>query len=134
MESASQPRPFGMVVEHPSDTAFLSEDPRKILEKGEYNKVPIIFGYNSMEGFLSYYIDVLQGKTERSFSMETSIPYDFGFLPGSPEIGEAVSQLKLAYKNNHPYEVSFYFRVYHKLTNFHRNSLTHGFWLEYPKL
>lgn len=79
------------------------------MEKGEYN---------SMEGFLSYYIDVLQGKTARSFSMETSIPYDFGFLPVSPEI--------------HPYEVSFY--LFHKLTNFYRNLLTHGVWLEYPKL
>lgn len=77
MESASQSRPFGVVVERPSDTAFLCEDPRKILEKVDYNKVPMIFGYNSMEGFLSYYIDILQGKTERNFSLETSIPLGF---------------------------------------------------------
>lgn len=70
----------------------------------------MIFGYTSMEGFLSYYIDVLQGKTEQSFSMETSIPYDFGFSLGTPEIDEAVSKLKLAYNDsNHPYEVNFYF-------------------------
>lgn len=42
----------------------LSKDLRKILEKGEYN---------SMEGILSYYIDVLQGKTARKLQFLTTL-------------------------------------------------------------
>lgn len=46
-------RPFGLVIEPVSKkTAFLTKKPIDIISSGGYNKVPMIFGYNSMEGNL----------------------------------------------------------------------------------
>nr|AIY68377.1 putative alpha-esterase [Leptinotarsa decemlineata] len=43
---------IGLVIEEPNPTAFLTKDPMEVIISGEYNKVPMIWGYTSNEGML----------------------------------------------------------------------------------
>ncbi|CAH1162921.1 unnamed protein product [Phaedon cochleariae] len=53
--SANLLRPFGPVIEYPNDTAFMTRHPIDTLASGEYNKVPMLFGYNLTEGMFTEY-------------------------------------------------------------------------------
>ncbi|VEN56833.1 unnamed protein product [Callosobruchus maculatus] len=43
-------RPTSIVVEYPNEGAFLTQHPLDILKAGAQNQVPMIMGYNSLEG------------------------------------------------------------------------------------
>lgn len=57
-----------------SDGAFLTESPLSILKKGKYEKLPILYGFTSLEGLMRIdYFDIWKHKINSSFS---------DFLPG----------------------------------------------------
>ncbi|KAJ8963469.1 hypothetical protein NQ318_018952 [Aromia moschata] len=45
-------RPFSPVVEYPNDTAFITKNAIDLIKAGQYNKVPMIIGFNTREGML----------------------------------------------------------------------------------
>ncbi|XP_044745324.1 uncharacterized protein LOC123307172 [Coccinella septempunctata] len=78
-------RLVGFVVEDPDqqEEAFLTQHPNQILEKGEYNPVPIMMGFTSREGML------VHAKEKKSFkeltpNIETIVPTYFDLQIGSP--------------------------------------------------
>ncbi|KAK9875472.1 hypothetical protein WA026_007864 [Henosepilachna vigintioctopunctata] len=73
-------RPYGPVIEHPSDEAFLVESPLKILKDGTYNQVPVIVGLNSNEGMLFEFVRVLH-KIKGPIDCEMEVPFDMGLAP-----------------------------------------------------
>ncbi|XP_066249151.1 juvenile hormone esterase-like [Euwallacea similis] len=48
--TVSKRRPFGPIIEKPNPTAFLTEDPKVLIDSGRYNQVPLIQGLCSNEG------------------------------------------------------------------------------------
>jgi len=50
--------PFSPIVENPGTGAFLTEDPKKIIQEGRFTKMPIIIGATDLEGG-GKYSDVL---------------------------------------------------------------------------
>ncbi|XP_030753701.1 esterase B1-like [Sitophilus oryzae] len=71
--------PFGLAIEDSSNRgAFMSRRPIDIITSGDYNKVPIIFGYNSREGLVSQFNKVAKGsfKAEKP---EHFIPHNVNF-------------------------------------------------------
>lgn len=84
-------------MEQPSDEpAFLDEDPLDIMSAGKFNKVPVIFGYNTQEGLLFE----LVRKTRNAqilTNMESEIPYNVNLEPGSHESKEVAEKIKKYY-------------------------------------
>ncbi|XP_044745323.1 uncharacterized protein LOC123307171 [Coccinella septempunctata] len=75
---------IGYVVEDPNqeEEPFLSEHPMKILERGVYNHVPLMMGYNSREGML------VHGSGKKPFKqiipdIEKTVPNYLGIPKGS---------------------------------------------------
>nr|XP_023018920.1 juvenile hormone esterase-like [Leptinotarsa decemlineata] len=60
-------RVVGPVIEKPNPTAFLTKDPMEVMISGEYNKVPMIWGYTSNEGMLFVLLQKLakEGKAKK---------------------------------------------------------------------
>ncbi|XP_045460272.1 juvenile hormone esterase-like isoform X2 [Harmonia axyridis] len=75
---------IGFIIEDPNqeEEAFLSEHPMDILEKGEYNHVPIMMGYNSREGML---VHVNHKKLFKQLipQLENSVPVNLGIKKGT---------------------------------------------------
>ncbi|KAJ8963467.1 hypothetical protein NQ318_018950 [Aromia moschata] len=67
-------RPFGAVIEKPNETAFITRPVADIILSGDYNRVPIIFGYNTTEGILSELMYPMKSEKER-LEVKTDIPF-----------------------------------------------------------
>ncbi|KAJ8963468.1 hypothetical protein NQ318_018951 [Aromia moschata] len=74
-------RPFTPVIEKPNGAAFLTRSAIDILTSGEYNKVPMIMGYNKREGIFLF---LLHGIRE-SLNVEENIPWQVKLAKGSEE-------------------------------------------------
>ncbi|XP_063921165.1 juvenile hormone esterase-like [Zophobas morio] len=87
---------FAPVVERPSAEAFLSEQPIKILKSGNYNQVPIIFGYTTTEGMLiELKIRPRQPSAPKDF--ETIIPHALQVVRGSENSKNIAKKIKEFY-------------------------------------
>ncbi|XP_074042064.1 juvenile hormone esterase isoform X2 [Leptinotarsa decemlineata] len=90
-------RPFGPVVEEPSDEeAFLSEDPSTIMKSGNYTKVPLITGCCNREGMFVYSL-CITGKTNKLLLDETVVPRSMNLRVGSDIYKRAVEEIKRFY-------------------------------------
>ncbi|XP_034235877.1 cholinesterase 1-like isoform X2 [Thrips palmi] len=73
------------VVEPPSPDAFLSEDPREILKRGDQASVPIMFSVNNREGLLWLVANPTAGRfapeTEREMALLERRRANLCFLP-----------------------------------------------------
>ncbi|KAG5899146.1 hypothetical protein JTB14_027339 [Gonioctena quinquepunctata] len=77
--SARTHRPLGPVIEVPNETAFITKHPIEIILSGEYNKVPMIFGYNLTEGmFMEYNPKIFSQHPEVPLSAENVIDWQLG--------------------------------------------------------
>lgn len=94
----SQVRPFGPVVEsESSESPFLTEDPKEILRKGNYNKVPIIMGFTTREGMLFEIVRKTRPNVYLPHDLETEIPYDLNLAKGSEESKQVAAKMKQFY-------------------------------------
>lgn len=93
-------RAVGPVVEKPSNEAtFLSREPLDILVSGDYNKVPLVFGYNDREGMLIDIVNKRLGK-QTVANIDTAVPYALGLERDSPEWQDLVQRIKEFYYGN----------------------------------
>ncbi|CAH1126253.1 unnamed protein product [Ceutorhynchus assimilis] len=99
--SAGSVRPFGPVVEPPSEDAFLTEHPLKILQSQSWNKVPIIMGYNSGEGIFFELVRKTVPGIKLPLNLEQEIPYELGLAntDKGKEIAERLKELYFADSN-----------------------------------
>ncbi|KAJ8944695.1 hypothetical protein NQ314_009402 [Rhamnusium bicolor] len=83
----------GLIIEKPSDSAFLTISPLEIIKSGKYNNIPMIMGYNSMEGlvpqifsakwktkgeFVPHFLNLTKGSTAFSLLAEKVVTHYFG--------------------------------------------------------
>ncbi|KAG5899145.1 hypothetical protein JTB14_027338 [Gonioctena quinquepunctata] len=80
---------FGVVVEYPNPTAFLTKPPMEIISSGEYNKVPMMAGFNSREGIL-----LLGAGPLSEINPEDHIPWQMEIKKGSKTSEEICKKMK----------------------------------------
>lgn len=92
---------FAPCVEEPNETAFLTRSPIDIITSGDFNKVPMIIGYNSNEGLI-----ILLEKLNPAAPKDPKIPYEHFVplqmnLPADCEERQKICEkLKAAYSND----------------------------------
>nr|UUB32810.1 carboxylesterase COEC1 [Dendroctonus valens] len=92
-------RPIGLVIEpQTKKTAFLNKRPIDIITSGEYNKVPMIFGYNNREGILFNYQRQLTGGAEKVLP-EYFIPHNVNLKSNSTLRWTYIEKLRNLYLN-----------------------------------
>ncbi|KAK9875461.1 hypothetical protein WA026_007855 [Henosepilachna vigintioctopunctata] len=85
-------RPFGAVIEKPSDQAFLSDDPLQLLKSGKYKKIPIIIGATSNEA--AFYSLFKQFDTSNwKFDSTMEIPWDLKISLNDAEVAEIITKI-----------------------------------------
>ncbi|CAG9764476.1 unnamed protein product [Ceutorhynchus assimilis] len=110
--SAGSVRPFGPVVEPPSEDAFLTEHPLKILQSQSWNKVPIIMGYNSGEGIFFELVRKTVPGIKLPLNLEQEIPYELGLAntDKGKEIAERLKELYFADSNEEDIDQVYKFK------------------------
>ncbi|KAH1004301.1 hypothetical protein HUJ04_004079 [Dendroctonus ponderosae] len=92
-------RPIGLVIEpQAKKNAFLNKRPIDIITTGEYNKVPMIFGYNNKEGILFNYRRHLTGGVEKVLP-EYFIPHNVNLRSNSTLRWTYIEKLQNLYLN-----------------------------------
>nr|XP_023028102.1 esterase E4-like [Leptinotarsa decemlineata] len=94
---AAQVRPFGPVIEYSHPGALLSEDPEEIMKSGRCHQIPIIMGFNSLEGLFYGFTRSLTSVPPLSQSLERDIPYDWNISQKPGLIQDAVKKIKEFY-------------------------------------
>nr|XP_022909142.1 juvenile hormone esterase-like [Onthophagus taurus] len=98
---------FYPIIENQLINSVLTEDPRLIISKGKYTKMPLLIGYTTHEGFL------FEKETEKRFkensgvinNLDDLIPYNLNLKPESLESKEVLEKIKKFYFNgNYPKE------------------------------
>lgn len=91
----SGPSLTGIVIENPSsdEPNVLIEEPIDIIRSGNYNKVPILMGYNSLEGILA---EISLGDALEA-NFESQVPQELGLEEGSDEFKEVAQRIKEFY-------------------------------------
>ncbi|KAJ8734934.1 hypothetical protein PYW08_014184 [Mythimna loreyi] len=88
------------VERNTGDGAFLTESPLTILKKGSYQKLPMLYGFTSMEGLLRIdYFDIWKHKMNDKFS--DFLPADLK-IPSVEEREEVAKTIKSFYFDNKP--------------------------------
>ncbi|KAK9875474.1 hypothetical protein WA026_007866 [Henosepilachna vigintioctopunctata] len=82
--NASKIRLFGYTIENPvgNDQPFLTRDPIELIEKGDYNHVPFMLGFNSGEGMIIR-IPTESSIPENCAHIDKYIPHDLNITKGS---------------------------------------------------
>ncbi|XP_071053943.1 esterase FE4-like [Onthophagus taurus] len=89
------------IVEKHKETAFLPDDPMKILREGNYNKVPMMIGYTDAEGiFYEQSIRNLTGEPQPVTDFFAFVPDELGVLPGTPEALKLADEIKEFYQGD----------------------------------
>lgn len=82
------------MVEPNDPEAFLTKEPLGLIQKGDYHQIPIIFGYNDIEGFsFKLFNNGLFGDN----IFETHLPSLLGYDLNSPERKKIGERLKKFY-------------------------------------
>lgn len=97
--NASTRRLHGPVIERSdsNEETFISDEPINIIRSGNYNKVPLIVGYTSMEGLL---FAVLADKNNPNYykvDFERMVPHDLKLVHGSDEFVRTARKIKKFY-------------------------------------
>lgn len=72
-----------------------------IIASGNYNKVPLMLGYNSREGMLFDFVEKVYPKLERfPKDLEVFVPYSLGAPKGSNLSTRIAAEIKKYYFNN----------------------------------
>ncbi|KAJ8733879.1 hypothetical protein PYW07_014430 [Mythimna separata] len=79
---------FSPCVERNTSGAFLTESPLNILKKGDYKKLPMLYGFANMEGLLRInFFETWKNKMNEKFS---------DFLPADLQFGSDAERLQVA--------------------------------------
>lgn len=93
-------RPFGPVVENPSDKPrFLYDKPINIIRSGNYNHVPLMIGYSRKES-MAEVLHKHRNDAEIVPNFDFIIPCDLDIEKGSEEWDALVKRLKEFYFGN----------------------------------
>ncbi|XP_017784079.1 PREDICTED: esterase B1-like [Nicrophorus vespilloides] len=99
--TASYVRPYGPVVEaFKGENTFLPDHPINLMISGNYNKVPMMMGYNTREGMLSEIIEKRSRPNKpmlRIQNFETAIPYSMNIEANTPKSQEIANKIKEFY-------------------------------------
>uniref|UniRef100_A0A2A4J4U9 Carboxylic ester hydrolase n=2 Tax=Heliothis virescens TaxID=7102 RepID=A0A2A4J4U9_HELVI len=91
---------FGPCVERDTEGAFLTESPLTILKKGDYDKLPLLYGFANMEGlFRIELFDEWKDKMNNNFS--EFLPADLKFETDKAR-EEVIKAIKDFYFNGQP--------------------------------
>lgn len=91
---------FGPCVERDTKDAFLTESPLSILKKGNYKKVPLLYGFANMEGLMRIdFFDYWKNKMNENFA--DFLPADLQF-DSDEERDEVISKIKKFYFDDKP--------------------------------
>lgn len=90
-------RPLTPVVEYPSEDAFLTEDPVDIMKAGKQHQIPIIMGYNSLEGLFYEIIRKTRSGADLPQNLECEIPYDLKLPKDNAKSTELAERIKTFY-------------------------------------
>lgn len=93
-------RPLCPVVEYPSKDAFLTEEPVDIIKSGKQHQIPIIMGYNSLEGLFYEVIRKTRSEAGLPKNLECEIPYELKLPKGSQKSRELADKIKKFYYGN----------------------------------
>lgn len=93
-------RPFGPGPEKPSQSAFLPDEPIKIIRSGTYKKVPLMIGYCDAEGITSVFWEPLHGRETVHKDFENFVPFTFDLEKGSKESLQIAQRVKSFYYGN----------------------------------
>ncbi|KAK9875460.1 hypothetical protein WA026_007854 [Henosepilachna vigintioctopunctata] len=127
---AGQHRYFGPIIEKPSEDAFLSEDPSKIIESGNYNKVPMIIGATSNEGIFYDMFKKLR-KINLPFDCNMEVPFELNILPKTKSYEHLREKINKFYKldeeihNEKQCELksdNLFIHGIHRTVNYHLNT------------
>lgn len=119
--TADHIRPLTPVIEYPSEDAFLTEDPLEIMKSGRQHQIPMIIGYNSMEGLFFEIIRNMNSNSTKYSDLEANIPYQLKISRGTPTSKELTDIMKQFYfgdekvsneKSLNIYKVSVYLYVF----------------------
>ncbi|RZB94407.1 COesterase, Abhydrolase 3, and/or DUF2424 domain containing protein [Asbolus verrucosus] len=89
-------RSFGVVIENKSEeSAFLAEEPIRIMLSGKFNQVPFMTGYTTAEGMVFALLKDPNHPERPTF--EEVIPWFFGYQNGSPERKAVAEKIKTFY-------------------------------------
>lgn len=86
-------------MEIPSREAFITEEPIDIIKSGNYNKVPLIFGYTTGEGMLIAMMTPNNIISSMPKDFESLIPYWLRAEPGTPQSKLIAEKIKNFYYN-----------------------------------
>lgn len=95
--AAGRVRPWGPVVEPPSEDAFLTEPPTKIMYNEGGHKIPMIIGYNSGEGIFFELVRRTVPGIGIPKNFEQEIPFELGLEQGSEKSKEVAEKVRKAY-------------------------------------
>ncbi|XP_050298539.1 juvenile hormone esterase-like [Anthonomus grandis grandis] len=90
---------MGLVLE-PEDrkNAFMTKRPIDIIMSGDYNKVPIILGYNNKEGILFYAERKSNGQNmDKNLSLEICLPHNLSLQRNNPATSSLLEKLSDVY-------------------------------------
>ncbi|KAG5882682.1 hypothetical protein JTB14_019683 [Gonioctena quinquepunctata] len=94
---ASLVRPLGPVIEYPHEGAFLTEDPEEIMKSGRSHQIPIIMGYNSLEGLFYEIMRKTRSDASLPKTLERDVPYDLNVSKNSDQLKEVAGKMKEFY-------------------------------------
>jgi len=100
--SANELRPHGPVVEKVSifEPAFISDTPINIMQSGNYNKVPLLLGYNTREGLLFEIMEKRANTNEKITNFEKAVPNLLNLPEKSPMSVKIAKLIKEFYYGN----------------------------------
>lgn len=95
---------FGPCIEVSNETAFLTKNPIDIVTSGDYNKVPMIIGYNSNEGLVVLFDQISTNSTisDQNINFERFIPYQMKRHLNDNMKKEIEMKLMQIYSNDRP--------------------------------
>lgn len=91
-------RSIGPVVEHPGNESSLILAPlAEIMLSGNFNAVPILFGYCNREGMFSELVQKLKGKQPIHEDFEKTVPRELNLKYGSDASKNVARRIKEFY-------------------------------------
>ncbi|XP_064211368.1 uncharacterized protein LOC655784 [Tribolium castaneum] len=93
LNNAGGKLPFAPVIEKASQNAFIAEEPLKIIKSGNYNQVPLIFGFTTREGMLIEQM-IKPRKPTMPRDFEAAIPYTLEVERGSENSKQIAQKIK----------------------------------------